>query len=325
MAVTSGDAKSAPSLGSSHVYIAVDYAKTVVALLPPLVAGTARRATTGSITYIRPYSTPRQHRGSMRSSAVVHTSPARSGVVIVGDVAVLAGLAIAGGLAYATPHWLGLPIGAAVAVLGYWPAAIRQRRVNRAWPGSHYVLTDQQDREVLLTALSTALRALHAWPALRATLPLDDPSPALARTLWDLATILSRRATVREANDKLVQVAGEVPEDSSVRTDVAARLAQVAATRRRLDAEIEQRLRDMTTLADEVDKFVREQEALADARAVVQDADEVLGTISVASQPAGAEHQLVEDASAEVVERTAAVLAAYRELTSQITPGVSGD
>jgi hypothetical protein len=268
VAVTPGDANSAPGLRASHVYIAVDYAKTVVALLPPLVAGTARRATTGSITYIRPYSTPRQHRGSMRSSAVVHTSPARSGVVIVGDVAV-----------------------------------------------------DQQDREVLLTALSTALRALHAWPALRATLPLDDPSPALAGTRWDLATILSQRATVREANDKLVQVAGEVPEDSSVRTDVAARLAQVTATRRRLDAEIEQRLRDMTTLADEVDKFVREQEALADAQAVVQDADEVLGTISVASQPAGAEHQLVEEASAEVVERTAAVLAAYRELTSQITPG----
>jgi hypothetical protein len=322
MVVTPGDANPAPRQRKLHVYIAIDYAKTVVALLPPLVTGTAKHATTGSITYVRPYSAPRQpgSRGALtRSFAVVQVSPARSGAALVGNVGGLVGLAIAGGLAYATTPWLGLPVGAAVAALGYWPAAVRQRRVQRAWPSSHRVLTDHRDREVLLTALSTALRALNAWPALRATLPLDDPSPVLASTLWDLATILSQRATVRETHDKLTRVAEEVPDDSSVHTDVAARLAQAEATRRRLDGEIERRLRDLTTLADEADKFVRQQEALSEARAVMQDADEVLGTIGEAPQPAGAEYPLATDASTDLVERTTAVLAAYRELTNQIT------
>lgn len=316
MFVTSGDPNPAPKQRKFHVYIAVDHATTVVALLPPLVVGPARRATTGSITYIRPHS--RQRRRGSRSAltmsfTLVRTVPARSGVALVGNVGGLAGLAIAGGLAFATTPWLGLPVGAAVAVLGYLPATIHQRRVNRAWSRSHRVLTDHRDREVLLGALSTALRALHAWPALRAMLSLDDPSPALASSLWDLATILSQRATIRETYNKLVQVAGEVPDDSSVHTDVAARLAQAEATQRRLDGEIERRLRDLTTLADEADKFVRQQEALAEARTVVQDADEVLGTVSAIPQPAGA------DASTELAERTTAVLAAYRELTSQIT------
>jgi hypothetical protein len=76
----------------------------------------------------------------------------------------------------------------------------------------------------------------------------------------------------------------------------------------------------MTTLANEAEKFVRQQEARSAARALVQEADEVLGTISVAAQPAGADYRLVaEDASAELVERTTAVLAAYQELTSQLT------
>jgi hypothetical protein len=316
--VTPGDANPAPGQRKLRVYIAVDYAKTVVALLPPLVLGTARHATAGSITYIRPRQ--RGPGGTLtRSSMMVHTSPARSGAAIVGNVGGLVGLAIAGGLAYATTPWLGLPVGVAVAALGYWPAAVRQRRVHRAWPRSHRVLTDQRDREVLLTALSTALRALRAWPALRAMLPLDEPSPVLASTLWDLATILSQRATVRGTYDKLMRVAGEVPDGSSVHTDVAARLAQAEATRQRLDGEIERRLRDLTTLADEADKFVRQQEALSEARAVVQDADEVLGTIGVPPQPAGAEYPLAADASTELVERTTAVLAAYRELTNQIT------
>jgi hypothetical protein len=310
--VTPGGANPAPGQRKLHVYVAVDYAKTVVALLPPLVAGTARHTTTGSITYSRPYPTPRQpgSRGALaRSFTVVQSSPARSGAAVVGNVGGLVGLAIAGGLAYATTPWLGLPVGAAVAALGYWPAAVRQRRVHRAWPSSHRVLTDHRDRETLLAALSTALRALHAWPALRATLPLDEPSPALAGTLWDLATILSQRATVRETSDKLRRVAGEVPDDSSVHTDVAVRLAQAEATRRRLDGEIERRLRNLTTLADEAERFVRQQEALAEAQAVVRDADEVLGTIGATPQRA------IEDASTELVERTTAVLAAYRELT----------
>jgi hypothetical protein len=314
--VTTGDPNPVPKQRKFHVYIAVDHARTVVALLPPLVTGPARHDTTGSITYIRPHSRPRK-RGSRSaltmSFTMVRTSPARSGVAMVGNAGGLAGLAIAGGLAYATTPWLGLPVGAGVAVLGYLPAAIHQRRVNRAWPRSHRVLTDPRDREALLGALSTALRALHAWPALRAMLSLDDPSPALASSLWDLATMLSQRATIRETYNKLVQVAGDVPDDSPVHTDVAARLAQAEATRRRLDGEIERRLRDLTTLADEAEKFVRQQEALAEARTVVQDADEVLGTVSLPPQPAGA------DASAEVVERTTAVLAAYQELTSQFT------
>lgn len=247
--------------------------------------------------------------------AVVQTGAPRSGAMIVSNLGAVAGVGAAAGLAFVTTPWLAVPVGGVVASLAYWQAARRQRRVKRAWAGAHRVLDDRRDREVFLTALSTALRTLRAWPVLWAYVRLDDPSPTLARSLWDLACVLARRAPVRDTRDKLAQVLVDVPTDSPVHADVTARLAQAEQAQRRFDADVERRLRDLRTLADEADRFVIQQEALADAREalteareVIRDADPVLDELTGAYQP-------VADAGAELAQRTTAVLDAYRELT----------
>src|SRR5262249_1796858 len=163
----------------------------------------------------------------------------RSGAAVIGSLGGLVGVATGAGLAYALNPWVGLPVGATVAMLAVWQAARRQLRVKRAWASGHRVLTRHEDRGTFGSALWTALRA---WPALRARISLDDPSPTLARSLWDLSAVLARREPVRETHERLAQVARDVPTDSPVHADVAARLAQVEQTRRRLDTDIERRL-----------------------------------------------------------------------------------
>src|SRR5439155_11769563 len=125
------------------------------------------------------------------------------------------------------------------------------------------------DRDVFRRGLTAASHTVRIWPVLRAVVGLDDPSPALARSLWALAGVLTERVPVREAHRKLTEATRTVPADSPVHLELTSRLAQVESTRRRLDARIRRHLADLTTLAGEVDRFVAEQQALAEARAVV--------------------------------------------------------
>jgi len=278
-----------------------------------MVAGPAEHTNTGPIIKVEPMCVrrPEYPGGPLQTlPAQVWTNTPRSGAAIIGGAAALLGIASAAVLSYTETLWLGLPIGAAVAALGGWQALRRQLRVEQEWT-SHRVLTHHEDRECVRVAVSNACFTLHVWPQLQAAVALADPGPALASAVWEVTGILAERAVVRDAARKLDQAIRTVPGDSPVHADLASRLAQAQATQRRLDDQVQQRLGALHSLASEADGFIRQRQALAAARAVVRDVDQVLGAVTVEHLPPGG------DPGAELAEQTAAVLAAYRELTGQ--------
>jgi hypothetical protein len=190
--------------------------------------------------------------------------------------------------------------------------ATGQLRVEQEW-SSYRVLTHHEDREQVRAAVSNARYTLRVWPQLQTAVALDDPGPALASAVWEVTGILAERAVVRDATRKLDQAIRTVPDDSPVHADLVSRLAQAQATQQHLDDETRRRLGALHTLANEVDGFIRQRQALAAARAVVRDVDQVLGAVTGGHLPPGG------DPGAELAEQTAAVLAAYRELTSNDT------
>ncbi len=296
-----------------HLYVASDADKTVVSRLAPQVAGTCEHFTTGAITRVQPgYVSRPEYPGAPRTETVraeVLTDTPRSGATTIGGIGAAVGAVSAAGLTYVSSPWLGLPIGVVLALAGGVAALWRFLHVERVWTAGHLVITDHDDRDLFEAGRAAIGRTLRGWPAVRGMVDLDDPSATLARSLWDLAALIVERAPIRETRAKVSTTMRTVPQDSAVRRDLAGRLAQADAAVQQLDAQIEGRLTDLKTLADEVGRFVERQHALASARAVVQDADRILG--------AAAPLPVAGDAAAELAERTAAVLAAYRELTGQ--------
>ncbi len=301
-----------------RVYVSSDDAKTVVARRAPMVAGPAEHSRIGPIISVDPQLVrrPEYPGGQLQTlPAQVLTGTPRSGAAAIAAAGVVGGMVAAVALAIATTLWLGVPVGVVAALVGGWVAWRRQLQVEHAW-ADHRVLTRHEDRQAFRAAVSAARYTLRAWPELQTAVALDDPGPTLAGTLWELAGALAERARVRDAVLKLEQAArsmtidGGAPADARVHADVTARLDRAREVQQRLDREAVRRLDALTALAAEADRFIGQRRAAAAARAVVRDTDQVLGALG------GAEQEPLDDPGTELAERTAAVLAAYRELTS---------
>ena len=168
------------------------------------------------------------------------------------------------------------------------------------------VVIVQPDRQDLHRAADAVILTLDRWPKLRRYLDLDDPGPTLATAVWDLAGVLLERGQVRASRDQLADIDRDVPADSPIRTELAERAERAGAVLARLDADVAARVDHLTRLADETEAFVAQERALARARAVLENADNLLGAAPAATF----------DSAADLAEHTSAVLAAYRELTS---------
>ena len=296
-----------------HLYVADDDQKTVVALLAPRVAGSARHTTIGPITVVSPNPVRRPGYPGFPMQllpAQILTGVPSSGAGVIAAIGALVGVGAGVPLTVAVTPWLGVPVGTALLLLGYWQGIRRQQRVARRWPDSHHVLTNVEDRHLFQEARVAVGHSLRLWPALRELVDLEDPAPTMARCLWHLANTLTERETVRETAAKLVLASRTVPVNSPVHAELAGRLDQATQALKALDADLSARIGHLRRLADSSDRFVRREQTLLKARIAVRDADRILGTAGTGPGT---------DAGADLAERTTAILAAYQELSAQLT------
>ncbi|MDP9793760.1 hypothetical protein J2S43_002272 [Catenuloplanes nepalensis] len=147
---------------------------------------------------------------------------------------------------------------------------------------------------------ATVLILDHA-PMLHQHVGLDDPSPALSGTLWELSAVLAERAHVQSVLDDLTALPpGAGPADRMMASQ--ARVAELTGV---ADSYMEQ----IEALASGVRDFA-EQQAVADRYRSALRNSEFLAEADPGpvAAPSGA---------AELTERMTAVLDAYRDLTER--------
>jgi hypothetical protein len=278
------------------LYIGVDPRKIVISPSPLSVRpGRARRRRRGSMVEVVPVP------GSGRRGA----DRARFAVQLALVLLFLSGILNAAGLAW----WLVLG-GSAVALAAVVAGQARAARTGViAIPGGdgHHVLVTAEERAAFGQALGVAERIRAAAPALAGMIDPADADRAVTRTLDDLAAVLSRRQELRRLRAELSDVDHrDLPAESTAvralteqRSRVEVLLAETGATAERLQHSL-----GAAAVAGE--NLIREQRIGATAERAEQALAQLTAT--------GAGRSL--DAGPDLAERTAAVVAAYRELDS---------
>ncbi|WP_089256134.1 MULTISPECIES: hypothetical protein [Asanoa] len=300
-------------LTPEHLWLADDEDKLVVSVLAPEVAGAARHDTTGPVTIVTPC--PVRRAGGLHPTrpAPVGLHTPRTGAARLAWAGTTGSAAAAAGGAWAAGPWAGTALIVAGAAVTAWQALRRYTRTAHRWAEGHQVLTRHEDRDVINRAAQNVRAIAASWPRLRTHVALDDPSPALVDQLWELTLRVSERATARQRGQDLRAAAVDVPTGSRVALELTDQMTQVDRAVARLDRAIDQRQADLWRLADHVHAFVTEQEMLARAHATTRSADQHRNVPS--AEPG-------ETATGELTDHTAAVLAAYRELTQR--PALDG-
>lgn len=201
--------------------------------------------------------------------------------------------------------WIGLPL----AALGALAASVPLLRGRRDRSDAPPVLRDPHELNTMREALDAIAEITDAWPKLRSVIRAPAPHDVLARALWDLARVLAHRQAIRDTRHELCLSRVDLPKDSQVYAEVMARIDHASARYAAVDADVAQRLAQLTGLARHCERFLREQAALERARHVVRAADEVLG---------GSDALSPVDAGEELVGSTTAVLDAYRQLSLEL-------
>lgn len=277
------------------MHIGIDSEKIVVAPFPlRMRTGRAIRRRLGSITEV----VPAPPSGRTREVRIRFASQLAL-VLLVLD-AVLAGLGIT--------WWL--PASASVALVAL--VALRQARAARigyvAVPsGEGHHLYASQERIAYERAVSTARRIRRTWPELTHMIDPADADLALCRALDDLAAIMSRRQEIRRLRAELTAVDHrDLPADSPAVQALAAQRERVAALWRETGMSANRILASLHAAALAGENLIRERRIGDTAR----DAELVITRLSAA----GAARTYA--AGPDLAERTAAVVAAYRELAT---------
>jgi hypothetical protein len=184
----------------------------------------------------------------------------------------------------------------------------RRRVVTEAWQRRHRVIRHAEDTHAFTTARQACDHVIDAWPRIGAMVGVADPGPVLAQSLWTLSEVLVNRSALRDQRDELEQVRIDLPTHTEVWREVDDRVTQLKATLAVFDTEVDARLAAITDLSERCQRYVREERAIAHAREALLRADRSLGDTLTPI------HGALEP-SRELADRTAAVLAAYRELT----------
>ena len=278
------------------MHIGIDSEKIVVAPFRlRMSTGRAIRRRLGSITEV----VPAPPSGRTRDVRIRFASQLAL-VLLVLD-AVLAGLGIT--------WWL--PASASVALVAL--VMVRQARAARigyvAVPSGegHHLLYASQERIAYARAVSTARRIRRTWPELTHMIDPADADLALCRALDDLAAIMSRRQEIRRLRAELTAVDHrDLPADSRAVQALAAQRERVAALWRETGMSANRILASLHAAALAGENLIRERRIGDTAR----DAELVITRLSTA----GAARTYA--AGPDLAERTAAVVAAYRELAT---------
>jgi hypothetical protein len=280
-----------------ELHIGIDAEKIVVGPYPlRMRTGRARRRRLGSIVEVLPVPPSGRDRDDRARFA------SQLGLVLLILCTVLAALGI--------PWWA--PAAGAVALVAF--VAVQQARAARtgslAVPrgeGCH-ILYASEERVAYQRAVLTARRVQRTWPALEHMIDPAEADRSLTRALDDLAGVMSRRQEIRQLRAEL-SAADHVnlPPDSPAVQALAAQRIRVDALWRTTGATANHVLASLNATALAGENLIREQRIGKTAR----EAEMAIARITAAGAGRSA------DAGPDLAERTAAVIAAYRELADQ--------
>jgi hypothetical protein len=183
-------------------------------------------------------------------------------------------------------------------------------RVRRSTADATRVLKGDE-QAIFAQAIRTADRISDTWPALGALVDVAEAEAMLVEALWELSEVLAKRHELRRvvADLSRPEFTGLPADDDTVRQlhrhRHTARLALAD-----IDAEIARREASLARAEKAGIDFIRDQEMRRAIRAAEQSLEGLLPAASEQGVPAAA------DSGAGLAERTATVLAAYRELTA---------
>jgi len=208
----------------------------------------------------------------------------------------------------------------AFVALTYLVDRIPERRGRGGDPAAEprrITLYRREDRTAYDEALACARRFSAGWPSLATVLDPQEARDTLARTLWDVAEVLAHRQAVFAFLTELAayDVTGLSPQ-SPVRERIRAEEAAARDGLPALDAELAWHLTNLRTMADSAEEFARELELRERERAI----DEAIDSARRKLDTTAAGRSVPATAGRELADRTAAVLAAYQELTTRYAP-----
>jgi len=278
------------------LHIGVDTEKVVVSPYPiKMRAGRAKRTRSGSVTEVVPAPPSGRTRADRTRIA------AQLALALLVLSAVLSALGI--------PWWVAGAGSAALVGFVVWEQARAARVGVLALPRGEdgRVLLAREERLAFERALAVSRRVRRTWPELRDMIDPADADRTLTRALDQLAALMTRRQEIRRLRDELAVVGrADLPVDSPARLAVAAQRERIEALWRETGQSANRMLVSINTAALAGESVIREQRISRAAR----DAELMISQLAAGGPAPAAE------AGPELAERTAAVLAAYRELAA---------
>ena len=281
--------------GPKGLHIGIDTEKVVVSSGPlRMRTGRARRVRWGSVTEVVPVPPS----GRSRQDRVRFASQLT--LVLVMLSAVLSALGVA---------WWAAAGGsvALVALLTFEQARAARTGIIALPKGdSAHVLVAAEERAAFERAFAVAKRVRRTWPALRHMIDSDDADRSLSAALEELAAIMARRQQIRCLRAELAQATRhDLPADSPAVQALAEQRLRVEALWRSTAGAANRILASINAAALAGENLIREQRIGDTAR----EAELAISRLTAAGPPR-------TEAGPELAERTAAVIAAYRELAS---------
>ncbi|MCA2219408.1 hypothetical protein [Jidongwangia harbinensis] len=278
------------------LHIGADAEKVVVAPYPlTMRTGRARRRRTGSVTELLPVPPSGRTRPQRIRLAAQLTLPLMLLCAVLDAVGV--------------PWWA--PAAGTVALVGWVVRAqARAARVPSIAlpPGDDcHVLVARAERTAYQQALVLSRRVRRTWPALGDLIDPADADRTLTRALDELAALMARRQQIRRLRADLAGVDhAALPADSAAVLALDAQRHRVDALWRETGGAANRMLAGLTTAALAGENLIREQRVHRTAR----EAELAISRLAVAGP------RPVVPAAPELAERTAAVIAAYRDLAT---------
>jgi hypothetical protein len=179
------------------------------------------------------------------------------------------------------------------------------RADSRTAGEDYYILYAEVERTAYARAVTVARRIRGTWPALAHMIDPAQADQSLVRALDDLAAIMARRQQIRRLRAELAKVDHQgLPADSPALQALAAQRGRVDRLWRETGETANRILAGLNAAALAGENLIREQRIGETAR----DAELAIARLSGPGHPM--------DAGPELAERTAAVIAAYRELAA---------
>jgi hypothetical protein len=276
------------------LYIGADAEKIVVAPYPlRLKTGRAVRRRCGSVTEVIPVPPS----GRTRENRIGFAARLALPLILLGAVLNAVGI----------PWWAPALGGAALLGVIAWEQARAARPGTIAVPAGDaaHVLVAMEERAAYERAVVVSRRIRRTWPALGRLVDPAEADRTLTRALGELATLMARRQQIRRLRTELSEADHrELPPNSPAVAAMAAQRARVETLWRATGGEANRMLGALNTAALAGENLIREQRIHATAR----DAELAISRLAAAG-PAPA-----VEAGPELAERTAAVIAAYRDL-----------